>query len=462
MVDGRLSPLIALVGLSLAGAGAGVASEALKSSADTDGASLSAVATLGRQLFYDKALSGNRQMSCATCHDPGNHYSPSNGLAVQMGGRGGDQPGLRAVPTLAYKMTTPSFSVGGESAASEAAEAAPMAEASGPLLSTAPAATTGPLIAQAVVKAASNLPDLVPQGGMFWDGRVDSLQEQALQPMISPFEMANANEDAVYEKLKQLYGSELSGLFGAGVLQDRDMTIAEAGFAIARYQIEEPSFHPFSSKYDAYLRGAATLSDSETRGLKLFDDPQKGNCASCHLDKPSADGQPPNFTDFEFEGLGVPRNRAIPANADPGYFDVGICGPLRNDAYSAQKENCGLFKTPTLRNVATRHVFFHNGVYSNLQDVLHFYVERDTDPEKFYPTDGAGSVLKYDDVPAAYQANMDVIDAPFNRKPGQAPALNEAEISDVITFLATLTDGYKTSAAPNRSLEIKAAGATGK
>src|SRR6201999_4006225 len=103
--------------------------------------------------------SGNGQMSCATCHDPVNHYAPSNALPVQMGGANLDKPGLRATPSLAYKMTTPSFSVGAESAADEAAEAAPMTEASGVSLASAPTAVVGPVTGQAVVKADSNAPD---------------------------------------------------------------------------------------------------------------------------------------------------------------------------------------------------------------------------------------------------------------------------------------------------------------
>ena len=156
--------------------------------------------------------------------------------------------------------------------------------------------------------------------------------------------------------------------------------IAEASFALARYQIEEPRFHAFTSKYDYYLRGRAKLSPAERRGLALFDDPAKGNCAACHLDKPGRDGQPPMFTDYEYEALGVPRNRAIPANADPAWFDLGLCGPLRADAYARQPANCGLFKTPGLRNVATRRAFFHNGVYHDLKQVVRFYVDRETAP----------------------------------------------------------------------------------
>ncbi|ENN87456.1 putative cytochrome c peroxidase [Rhizobium freirei PRF 81] len=381
-------------------------------------------------------------MSCATCHDPANHYAPANDHTIQLGGLHLDQPGIRAVPSLAYKMSTPSFSIGDESTADEAAEASPMTEASGAALANASAAVVGPLTAQAIVKADAPAANLVPKGGMFWDGRVDSLEEQALQPMISPFEMANADTATVYAKLKKGYGKDISALFGDNILNDQDMMISEIGFALARYQVEERSFHPYTSKYDYYLRGKAVLTDAEARGLKLFDDANKGNCASCHLDKMTGDGQMPNLTDFEFEALGAPRNPAIPANADARYYDTGICGPLRSDIYSAQPQNCGLFKTPTLRNVGARHVFFHNGVYRTLEDVTRFYVKRDTNPEEIYPKDASGKVLKYDDLPAQYQINIDVIDAPMNRKLGDTPALNDAEIADVVAFLKTLTDGY--------------------
>ncbi|WP_246704507.1 cytochrome-c peroxidase [Rhizobium sp. P32RR-XVIII] len=439
--------LVALAGISLASAAIGMASQKLEPAAQAGApAPLSAVARLGQKMFYDPALSASGQMSCASCHDPTNHYAPANDRVVQLGGPHLDQPGLRAVPSLTYKVATPPFSVGAESAADEAAEAAPMTEASGVSLANAPTAPVGAMTAQAGVKADSSAPDLVPQGGMFWDGRADSLQEQATGPLISPFEMANADKAALYRKIKKSYGDELSALFGAGILADQDMAVAEAGFALARYQIEEASFHSYSSKYDAYLRGKATLSEAEMRGLKLFDDPKKGNCASCHLDKPTADGRFPDFTDYEFEALGAPRNGAIPANADPHYFDLGICGPLRHDDYSAQAANCGLFKTPTLRNAAARHVFFHNGVFHTLDDVVRFYVKRDTNPETIYPKAADGSVLKYDDLPEQYRANVDVIDAPLDRKPGQQPALGDAEIADVVAFLKTLTDGYDAEA----------------
>jgi len=101
-----------------------------------------------------------------------------------------------------------------------------------------------------------------------------------------------------------------------------------------------------------------------------------------------------------------------------------------------------MFLTPTLRNVALRHVFFHNGVFHDLTQVLDFYVDRDIHPERFYPRDAAGRVMKYDDIPAQYRSNVDTVDAPFDRHPGDPPALTPAEIKEVIAFLDTLTDGY--------------------
>lgn len=165
-------------------------------------------------------------------------------------------------------------------------------------------------------------------------------------------------------------------------------------------------------------------------------------CAHCHLDKPTPGMPRPLFTDFQYEALGVPRNPAIPANRNPRYYDLGICGPFRTDMRK-QTQYCGMFLTPTFRNVVLRHVFFHNGAFHSLPQVLEFYVDRDLHPERFYPHDGRGHVLKFNDLPPPYRANVDTVDAPFNRRPGEPPALTQAEIRDVIAFLETLTDGYK-------------------
>lgn len=425
---------LALAGLLLAGATAGIANG--QSTATTDDydnatsdalAPLSAVAQIGKQMFFDTALSASGQMSCASCHDPANHYSPSNTLAVQLGGPNLDLPGMRTVPTLTYKVLTPPFTIG--------------PSLDGDNDSLVPGQLSG--TPNAAGKAATTTPDLVPTGGMFWDGRDDTLQDQPMGPFLSPFEMANASEAELFEKLKSRpYARTLEQLFGHEVMTDQNLMISEAAFAVARYQIEEPSFHPLTSKYDYYLAGKATLSPAEARGLKLFDDPKKGNCAACHLDTPDGSGNAPMFTDYEYEALGVPRNDTIPANADPDFFDLGICGPLRDDNFARQASNCGMFKTPTLRNVATRHAFFHNGVYDTLQDVVRFYALRETEPEKIYPKKPDGQVAMYDDLPPQYHGNIDRLDAPFDAKLGDAPRLDDAEIDDVVAFLKTLTDGY--------------------
>jgi cytochrome c peroxidase len=234
----------------------------------------------------------------------------------------------------------------------------------------------------------------------------------------------------------------MAELFGASVFATPRMAVAEALFAVARYQIEDPSFHPYTSKFDDWLEGKARLTQRELRGYRLFNDPDKANCGGCHLDQPRPDGLPPLFTDDQYEALGAPRNPALAANRDKRYFDLGICGPYRTDMQD-ETQFCGMFLTPTLRNVATRHVFFHNGVFHSLQEVQDFYDYRDTDPGRVYPKAADGTVAKFDDVPARFLGNVDVVDPPFDRHLGDPPAMTPEEEQDIIAFLQTLTDGYQ-------------------
>ena len=86
-----------------------------------------------------------------------------------------------------------------------------------------------------------------------------------------------------------------------------------------------------------------------------------------------------------YAALGVPRNPEIPGQPRSRAISTSGCaGPYRKDL-ARETAYCGMFKTPTLRNAASRQVFFHNGRFHTLDDVLHFYVERDTDPRKWYP-----------------------------------------------------------------------------
>ena len=136
---------------------------------------------------------------------------------------------------------------------------------------------------------------------------------------------------------------------------------------------------------------------------------------------------------------GVPRNPDIPANRDPRYFDLGVCGRPDHPLRDASARYCGMFKTPTLRNVATRRVFFHNGRMKSLRDVIRFYNTRDTKPEAWYPTVD-GVVQKFDDLPTEYRGNIDT-QAPLDGRPrGSQPAMSEQDMDDLEAFLGTLTD----------------------
>ncbi|HET8705370.1 MAG TPA: hypothetical protein VFM46_03625, partial [Pseudomonadales bacterium] len=217
----------------------------------------------------------------------------------------------------------------------------------------------------------------------------------------------------------------------------------------------------FSSKFDAWTKGETQLSAQELNGLRLFNDPSKGNCAACHPSTP-ANGLPAMFTDFTYDNLGVPRNTDIEANNDHtslsyvpyngdgnhSYYDLGLCGPLRDDL-SGNTTLCGAFRVPTLRNAALTAPYFHNGKFATLQDALRFYVRRDTNPEEFYPVKADGSIEKFDDLPEMFRVNVNVTEAPYNRLPGQEPALSESEITDVVAFICTLTDGYDSKNAAN-------------
>ena len=398
-------------------------------------APLSAVAMLGRQLFNDPSLSASGKQSCASCHSAQHAYGPPNGLSAQIGGPHMNLAGYRPPPSLAYLYRQAPFSIGPDQADVDTAVN----------LNDAASAAQGVQRATKTAGVAPAAPAMVPQGGLFWDGRADSLQQQANGPMLNPVEMANSSTDQIVARLEHSkYASTLKQLFGANLFSNHELALSEAMFAIGRYEFEDASFHEFTSKYDYWLEGKARLSQAELRGLKLFNDPDKANCAGCHLSQPTKDGLPPLFTDTQYEALGVPRNRALPANRNPKFYDLGVCGPFRTDI-AQQTQYCAMFLTPTLRNVATRHVFFHNGVYHDLRQVMDFYNLRNTNPARIYPKDAAGKVEKYDDIPLKYQANVDVADAPFDRKMGDKPAMTEQDIRDIIAFMKTLTDGYKPS-----------------
>jgi cytochrome c peroxidase len=354
------------------------------------------LAAAGRLLFFDRRLSASNAVACATCHDPRHAFGPPRDLLSR-----------RAVPSLMYAQNVPPFTE------------------------------------HFVDDDGDDSVDQGPAGGRTWDGRAQSAHEQARLPLFSEFEMANAGPDAVVAKVEHGgYAAVFRRTFGDAIFEQPALAFKAVLLALEAYQQVPQQFYPYSSKYDAWLRGAAALSGQEMRGLAAFNDPAKGNCARCH---PSGrrGGAFPQFTDFGYAAIGVPRNRAIPANAAPDYFDLGLCGPWRTDLRT-HGQYCGMFKTPTLRNVATRAVFFHNGIFHRLEDAVQFYAQRDTQPQRWYPSAAAG-VQKFDDLPAPYRGNIDT-QPPFDRHAGDTAALSDADVADIVVFLHALTDGYEPAA----------------
>jgi len=366
---------------------------------------------MGRKIFFDPSLSASGKQSCASCHDPAHAYGAPNGSAVQVGGPGMNRFGFRDTPSLTYLHSPVPFTEH--------------------FFESEPSSINGD--------------DEGPTGGRTWDGRVDTGHDQALMPLLDPNEMANRDPHEILQRLvKTGYAAEFKALVsapGENVFDDANASIGWMTVALEAFESSPADFHSFTSKYDAYLRDQVELTPAEKRGLDLFNDMKKGNCASCHT---SSHKNPashlPIFTDFGFVALAVPRNASLPANQDANFHDLGLCGPLRTDM-KTRPEYCGLFRTPSLRNVALKKSFFHNGAMHSLRDVVEFYATRDTNPAKWYGRDHAGKPLKYNDLPEAYWANIND-DAPFKPQINGKPRLTAREIDDIVAFLGTLSDGY--------------------
>lgn len=334
---------------------------------------------VGKAIFFDESLSEPAGQSCASCHDPDTGFaSPASIMqrpdTTSSGGvsHGADPSkfSLRNAPTAAYALFSP----------------LPYWDAE-----------AGTLV-----------------GGQFLDHRAADLEEQARGPFLNPVEMANPDKATVVNKLRNRpYASRFQAIYGANIFDDVDQAYIAMSRAIAAYE-RSTEFSPFSSKFDAYIRGEASLTPSELRGLAIFRDPLKGNCDACH---PST-GDAPLFTDFTNDNLGLPRNNDIPAyEEDPGLVDRGL-GAILNDP-----QFDGRFKVPTLRNVALTAPYMHNGVFDTLEEVVRFYNT------------------------ACAPGNPDGWDppeVPETRNCTELGNLNltDQEITDLVNFMHTLTDGY--------------------
>ncbi len=354
-------------------------------------------AALGKRIFFDTKLSEPAGLACAGCHDPSLAFSGDRGseLGVAPGSRPG-RFGTRNTPSLLYARYSPPLYL--------------------------------------FMDDDATVPE--PRGGLFADGRVDTLATLPLQPLTHADEMGNRNAAMVARKLaKADYADELRRHFGADVFGNRKRTIDAMGAALQAY-LQSDAMSPFTSRYDAFIRGQAQLSDQELRGMALFRNPDKGNCASCHgFNSTSNDPARSLFTDYAYESVAVPRNARIPANADPQHHDLGLCETARVRHWNEPDQWCGYFRTPSLRNVAVRQHFMHNGEFDDLRKVVLYYATRGTSPWNWYPK---GRL--FDDVPKQYQRNLNINSTPYNRIEGMRPTLDDAEIDAIVAFLKTLTD----------------------
>jgi len=333
---------------------------------------------LGKELFLDKNLSTPPGQACAGCHSAEAGFGqPDSDLPVSRGVYP-DRFGNRNDLTAAYAAFSPRFYYD---------------------------ADEGHYV-----------------GGLFWDGRAANLEEQAKGPFLNPLEMANPNGTAVVAKVQRSpHAGLFREVFGPEVFTDPNRAYDFVAEAIAAYE-RTHELNQFSSKYDLFLQGKVNLTDQEMRGLALFEDEKKGRCAECHPSRPGPNQEPPLFTDFTYDNLGVPKNPEnpyyyLPKSLNPDgtkFVDLGLGGVVK------KPEEDGKFRVPTLRNVAVTAPYMHNGIFKTLRQVVVFYNLRDVGP---WP---------------APEVPQNV-----NREELGNLGLTEQEVDDIVAFLRTLTDGYE-------------------
>jgi len=377
----------------------------------TDEEELAPIELIGKRVFEDKTLSRPAGVACASCHQARQAYQGNNGSPIAAVARGAvpHALGKRNTPTIMYASFSPPFNFVEER------------------------------------DARTGHSEMIPLGGQFHDGRAATLTEQVAGPLFDPNEMNAASKKDVVERIRLgPYADLLRRVFDENIFNNSDEAFVKLSQAVAAFE-SSSRFHPFSSKFDDYLRGKAELSPLERKGFILFKDPKKGNCLSCHVGKEdSRNPQDWLFTDFTYDALGGPKNKQLMRISKP---DLGLCEqpelvkkiPLQKDRDSF----CGAFKVPTLRNIAQTSPYLHNGFFTKLRDVVAFYATRDTQPARWFPRNSKGLVEKFNDLPRSLRGNVNITEAPYDRGLNQSPRLSEGEISAITAFLATLTDHEK-------------------
>lgn len=267
---------------------------------------------LGKLLFWDPILSGNKDIACVTCHHPNNGYAELLDLSIGVGGEGLSE--MRSGGTIVKRNS------------------------------------------QTILNSAFNGIDetrnIIPENApMLWDSRIQSLEKQAILPILSAEEMRGEeiSEESIMEivllRLKSIpeYNDRFTAVFGANGITEENL-----GKAIAAF---ERTLISNNSRFDQYARGdKSALTSLEIRGMINF---SEVGCANCH--------NGPMFSDFELHVLTVPENEKLNAP------DIGS-GEFA-------------FRTPSLRNLNLTAPYMHNGVFSTLDEVLEFYDDVDEESQ---------------------------------------------------------------------------------
>lgn len=366
-------------------------------------ASLTPQQMLGKALFFDKSLSHNGNQSCASCHSPSASFTDPNKSHPTSQGDNPALFGSRNAPTAGYAAFSPEFHFDADQG--------------------------------------------LWVGGQFLDGRAATLEDQARAPFLGGVEMGNANRAEVISRLMASSTAILFGeVYGPSVFNDIDDAFNKIADAIASYERSE-ELSPFSSKYDYFLKGQIQLTDSESRGLDVFNDPMKGNCAACHISTPGPNGEMPLFTDFTYDNIGIAKNFAsdflhLPVEFNPdgeNFIDLGLGAKVDDPGLY------GAFKVSTLRNVALTAPYGHNGYFNSLEQVVDFYATRDVKPLC------ANSQAGADEAEALGCWALPELPMTMNvDELGNLP-LTADDKYDLVAFLRTLTDGFAISAVPESS-----------
>ena len=302
---------IATLGPSRTAAQPRLAALPLRAPAPPDNPTTPERAALGRLLFWDPILSGQKDVACATCHHPALGYADGLDLSIGVNGAGlgSDRAFVPGQPTRLVKRNSQSVLNAAFNGLTAAGAASP---------GTAP---------------------------MFWDLRARSLEAQALEPLKAFEEMRGGTYDehhAVPQVVARLNAiPEYRQLFTRAFGGAKAVNAQNLGRALAAFQ---RTLVAANSPFDRYMRGdTGAMTAEEVSGMERF---QSVGCVNCHSG--------PMFSDFTAHVLGVPDNRKLDAS------DSGM-----NETYA--------FRTPSLRNLGATAPYMHNGVFRSLPDVIDFY-----------------------------------------------------------------------------------------